>query len=272
MIDAARKLGDTTFCALDLETTGIHPAFHMIIEVGIIRFSIGEECETFHRMVNPGMKIPDDVIGIHGITDDMVMDAPPIGDLIGEISRMIGDSILVIHNPGFDMAFLGWAYYRNKRTAPSMSAIDTVRLSRLAWPELSNHKLETLCGHLNLELSHHRALDDARACMEVFRHILRELDPAARWTVGDLTRFHGDLVRPSRIRAKRVAEGGSGFMGLRLGKKATITYVDQAGMVTVREIQPREFITMGRDTFVLAHCYLRGGMRYFKMDRIREIS
>jgi predicted DNA-binding transcriptional regulator YafY len=59
---------------------------------------------------------------------------------------------------------------------------------------------------------------------------------------------------------------------LRLGEKATITYVDQTGVVTVREIQPREFITVGGDSFVLAHCYLRGGTRYFRMDRIRKIN
>lgn len=153
MTIAGQKLSETSFCALDLETTGIHPALNMILEVGIVRFSMDSESETFHRMVNPEMKIPDDVIGIHGITDDMVRDAPRIGEVIEDISRMIGNSILVIHNPGFDLAFLAWAFYRNNRPAPPMFAVDTVRLSRLAWPDLCSHKLTTLCEHLQLDLS-----------------------------------------------------------------------------------------------------------------------
>ncbi len=272
MILPGRKLSDTSFCALDLETTGTHPALHMILEVGIVRFTMDAPGGTFHRMINPGMNIPDDVIRIHGITDDMVRDAPPIGDVIGEISRVIGDSILVIHNPGFDLAFLGWAYRRSKQPLPPMYAVDTVRLSRLAWPDLHNHKLETLCGHLRLDLPHHRALADASACMEVFRHIIGREDPGGSWTIGDLIGYHGDLVRPSRIRGKRITGEGKGLKGLRLGEKATITYIGQSGSVTVRVIQPREFITMGRDAYVLAHCFLRGGMRYFKLDRIKEIG
>lgn len=105
----------------------------------------------------------------------------------------------------------------------------------------------------------------------MFRHIIKKEDPAGRWTIGDLTGYHGGLVRSARVKGKRVTGGGKKLMGLRLGEKATITYIDHTGAVTVRAIQPREFITLGRDSFVLAHCFLRGGMRYFRMDRIREI-
>lgn len=267
-----QELAKTSFCALDLETTGINPALHMIIEVGAVRFTMNSEGEILHRMVNPGMKIPEEVIGIHGITDDMVSGAPQIGDVLDDLSQMIDGSILVIHNPDFDLAFLKWAYQRGNRSAPPMVAVDTVRLSRRAWPGLCNHRLETLCEHLKLDYRHHRALDDARACMDVFRSVARLEDPDRCWTLGDLAGYHGSFVRSKRIRGKRISTPGQRSMGLQLGKTATITYRDQDGALTIRSIQPREFITVGNNAFVLAHCDLRGDIRYFRMDRIKAIN
>ncbi|HQL83636.1 MAG TPA: exonuclease domain-containing protein, partial [Spirochaetota bacterium] len=57
---SSKKLSDMTFCALDLETTGTNPAFHEIVEVGIIRFTRDATRDTFESLVNPGMKIPQE--------------------------------------------------------------------------------------------------------------------------------------------------------------------------------------------------------------------
>jgi DNA polymerase III epsilon subunit family exonuclease len=266
------KLSETSFCALDLETTGTNAALHMIVEVGIVRFTMSGIIEIFESLVNPDVKMPEEVISVHGITDDMVRNAPRIGDILANISRVIRDSILVIHNPGFDLSFMGWAFHKNEWTSPVMEAVDTVRLSRIAWPDLRNYKLETICENLRLNISPHRALPDALACMEVFKHAVKQQDKTGRWTIADLIAFHGKLIRFIKVKGKRITIPGKRMMGLQLGEKVSITYVDQSGSTTVRTIHPREFITIGSEAYVLAYCSLRGDTRYFKLDRIIEIN
>ncbi len=271
MIDTRKKITETEFCALDLETTGTNAALHMIVEVGIVRFTIDRITETYESLVNPGMKIPEDVVNVHGINDNMVRDAPPIYDILADISRIMKDTVLVIHNPGFDLSFLGWAYLKGERLTPEMRSIDTVRLARRAWPGLKNYKLETICEHLRLSITPHRAIPDAMACMEVFRNAVRKEDRGGRWTLDDLVGYHGSLIRFIKVKGKRVSGEGKSLMGLKLGEKVDITYQDHSGTVTIRKILPIEFITADKEAYVLAHCYLRDDKRYFNMSRIIDI-
>jgi DNA polymerase III epsilon subunit family exonuclease len=272
MAGSNNKLSDVSFCALDLETTGINPALHRIVEVGIIRFTMDEIEGTYERLVDPGMKIPDEVVRIHGITDEMVAGSPRIGDILDNISAMLHNCVLVIQNPGFDMSFLSWAYQINGVPAPVMVAVDTVRLSRRAYPNLHNHKLDTICSHLDLNLSHHRALSDAEGCMEIFRRIIRERDPAGRWHLPDLIAYHGSFIQAKNNSLKKTADIGERIMGMRLGSNVGIKYMDHAGTVTSRMINPREFIRYRGKTYVLAYCYLRNEMRYFNIDRIIMVN
>lgn len=268
---SSKKISDMTFCALDLETTGTNPAFHEIIEAGIIRFTRDGTRDTYESLVNPGVKIPPETIGIHGITDEMVQGSPLIGDVLGDIAEFIRGSLLVIHCPEFDISFLREAFRKNDMPVPEMIAVDTVRLSRRAYPGLPNYRLDTICGFLRYELMHHRASPDARGCMTIFNDVIRREDPDGRWSLSDLRRYHGDFIRMTGgKRMKRVNAKGKKIRGIELGEAVDITYMDNAGKVTTRKIQPREFITVGEDVYVLAYCYLRGETRYFKMDRIIE--
>ncbi|MBN2158709.1 MAG: WYL domain-containing protein [Spirochaetes bacterium] len=267
-----QKISDTIFCALDLETTGINPALNAILEVGFLKFTRDGVRETFSSLVNPGVPIPAEVTAIHGITDDMVVDAPPIVALLDDIDGIIRDSIPVIHNPGFDMAFLWWAFRKQGRPGPRMEAVDTVRLSRRAYPGLPNYRLGTVCAHLGISIRQHRAPDDAAACMLILRDVLEREDPDNSWTLRDLVGYHGRLVQSGKGKGKRLAGAGKKMMGIELGGSVIITYADQSGAVTVREIHPREFISIGGVTYVLAHCSLRGDTRYFRLDRIIRIN
>jgi DNA polymerase III epsilon subunit family exonuclease len=272
MIDTRKKLSEIEFCALDLETTGTNAALHMIVEVGIVRFTIDKMIETYESLVNPGVKIPEDNSAVHGINDDMVRSAPPISEILGEITRVIRDSVLVIHNPGFDLSFLGWAFLKGGRPAPVMEAVDTVRLARRTWPELKNYKLETICEHLRLSITPHRAIPDSMACMEVFRSAVRKEDRSGRWTMDDLIGYHGKLVRFIKVKGKRITGEGKRLMGLELGKKTEITYKDHSGVITARTIVPLEFITADDDAYVFAYCSLRDDKRYFNIRRIIGIQ
>ncbi len=273
MTPGRKKLTDISFCALDLETTGINAALHMIVEVGLIRFTLSGGEETFTSLVNPDVKMPDTAFDIHGISDEMVRHAPRIGDILDEIAEFISGSILVVHCPEFDLAFLGYAFRRSEKRVPDMAAVDTVRLSRRAYRGLQNHRLDTLCRHLKIDIVHHRASSDARACMDIFSDIVRGQDPEGAWTLADLREFHGEYVRfTGRKHVKRSAGLSVEKTGIRLGARARITYTDQSGAVTVREIDPREFVTLGSTPYLLAFCYLRNDIRYFRLDRIISVN
>jgi DNA polymerase III epsilon subunit family exonuclease len=267
-----RKLSDIPFCALDIETTGVNSALHRIVEVGMVRFTLDEIEAPFECLVNPGMKIPAEIVGIHGITDEMVANAPRIEEILDAVSAKLHDCVLVIHNPGFDLSFLSRAYQISGMQVPAMVAVDTVRMSRRAFADIQNCKLDTICAHLGLDLSHHRALSDATGCMEIFRRIIKKEDPDGAWRLSDLTAYHGGLIRAKKISFKRITDFGKRIMGIQLGRNVGIKYMDHAGTVTTRTIHPREFITYRGETYVLAFCYLRNDMRYFNINRIVMIE
>jgi DNA polymerase III epsilon subunit family exonuclease len=273
MISSSGKLSELSFCALDLETTGINPALHRIVEVAIIRFNLLGGGESLSTLVDPGVPMPDDACAIHGISDEMVRGAPRIEDLLDDIEVFINGSFIVAHCAAFDLSFLGAAFQRAGRAIPAMTGIDTVRLSRRAYRELPNHRLDTVCRHLGIDIRHHRAHPDAVACMRLFSAIMEREDPEGSWSLNDLRGYHGPFERGRRAKKKN---GGSlprrGVTGLLPGVRVRITYRDGSGGRTVRDIEPREFVTMGEAGYLLAYCHLREDMRYFRLDRIVSIG
>ena len=171
-MDLKRDINEIDFCAIDLETTGVNPAFDKIIEIGAERFRVNGLAEEYQRLVNPGVNIPGNVIRIHGITDEMVAGAPPIASVLDEFYSFFSGAVLVIQNPRFDLSFIERAFHVRDGKSPELRAIDTVRLAQRHFPALPNHKISTMALHLGLDLQSHRALDDAIACMSIFNKVV----------------------------------------------------------------------------------------------------
>ncbi|MCP4136577.1 MAG: hypothetical protein GY754_36745 [bacterium] len=267
-MDYEQKIWETVFCSLDLETTGPNPAFHDIVEIGMIRFTMESESDVFEALVCPPGEISAVATRIHGITNDMVEDSPYLEDLLDEITRFMSGAILVIQNPEFDLSFLDRAYKSAEKESPLLEAYDTVKMAQMTYPGLENHKLDSLCRHLGIELEHHRALSDTRACMEVFRNIIRANDPGSQWTIGDLVKFHGDSFKAKVV---TVVREGQVFKGIRIGERVRIRYGGFNGNITVREIFPKELIKYGKKSYLLAYCFLRKKDRYFRIQRILNV-
>lgn len=158
------RLDETTFTVFDLETTGLKSNQDEIIEIGAIKVKEGEIIDEYSTFVNPGREIPPGITKITGITDEMVAEAPKIEDVIDDLIEFIGDSVLVAHNAGFDYSFLRAALQKTGKKEERCSLLDTLGLCRALYPELKNHKLNTISEYLGVELTnHHRAVDDARA-------------------------------------------------------------------------------------------------------------
>ena len=165
---------DTEYCVLDLETTGISHITEKITEVGIVKIKNGEIIDEFECFVNPEKPIPEKVVEITHITDDMVKDAETIDKVIPKIIDFIGDTVLVAHNAGFDIGFLKYNFekygYKLENTY-----VDTLRLSKAVFPELKKYKLGIIAEHLNIKVDvAHRALDDVKTLVQVFNVMIEK--------------------------------------------------------------------------------------------------
>ena len=172
VFDSKKQEIDTTYCVLDLETTGISHFTEKITEVGIIKIKDGKIIDTFETFVNPEKPIPQEVVEITHITDDMVKDAETIDKIIPQIIEFIGDSILVAHNADFD---IGYLKYNFKKYGYELNNtyIDTLRLSKAVFPELKKYKLGVIADSLNIKVDvAHRALDDVKTLVAVFNKII----------------------------------------------------------------------------------------------------
>lgn len=168
-------LWDTTFCVLDLETTGGSRSDDMITEIGVVKVRSGECVGTFHTLINPGRAIPPQITVLTGLTDVLVCAAPRIETVLGSLLDFLGDSVFVAHNASFDLGFLRAAFERDDRAEYRPTVVDTAALARrLLRDEVPNCKLSTLASRLRLDHQpNHRALDDALATTDLL-HLLIE--------------------------------------------------------------------------------------------------
>lgn len=154
--------------AIDVETTGISPEKERIIEIGAFRPETGE---VFRTLIQPGRPLPEKIIELTGITDEMLVGAPEeIEAIQALLDFMEDDTILLGHNISFDHSFLVQAIRRCGLKEPAFRGIDTLKLSRVLCPELPNKKLETMVAHFGLTNERaHRAFEDARVTVELYQ-------------------------------------------------------------------------------------------------------
>lgn len=169
-------LNDGTYVVFDVETTGLSSVYDTIIELAGVKMKNGEIIDRFERFCNPHRPLPPKIIDITGITDDMLVDAPEVDTVLKEFHEWVGDSIYVAHNATFDIGFLNQGFSRINYEKVKNTVIDTLELARLLFPGLGNHRLNTLCKHVNVELTqHHRAIYDAEATAYLFWKMVEEL-------------------------------------------------------------------------------------------------
>ncbi|MBQ8598831.1 MAG: PolC-type DNA polymerase III, partial [Oscillospiraceae bacterium] len=173
MIPAVKGYDDRPFSGefivFDLETTGLSASSERITEIGAVRVRDGNVLESFNTFVNPEKAIPVNITELTGITDAMVKDAPKEKEAMEQFRDFIGDNaILIAHNADFDCGFLRQAYNRCGFSFGN-TYIDTVAMARAMFPNLKNHKLNTVAEYLKCgDFNHHRACDDAAVLAKIF--------------------------------------------------------------------------------------------------------
>ncbi|HEX2063680.1 MAG TPA: DEDD exonuclease domain-containing protein, partial [Acidimicrobiales bacterium] len=172
--DLGTPLHEVTFVVVDLETTGTAPAQCAITEVGAVKMKGGVCLGKLQTLVNPGAPIPPAITYLTGITEAMVLPAPPIEAVLPSLLEFVGDAVVLGHNVRFDLRFLQAALERTGRPALANRWADTCGLARrLVGEEVRDCRLSTLAQHFGVaHRPTHRALDDALATADVFHCLL----------------------------------------------------------------------------------------------------
>jgi DNA polymerase III epsilon subunit family exonuclease len=187
----ATPLSEVTFAVIDLETTGMAPGQSRIIEVGAARFRGGECLGTFQTLVNPGCGVPPFITVLTGITEAVLVPAPPIDEVLPTLLEFLGDAVLVGHNLGFDTAFLDAALFATGRRPLHQPRVDTLALARrLMGDEVPNRRLATLARFFHTDTQPtHRALDDVLATVGVLHGLLERAGTLGILALDDLLAF-----------------------------------------------------------------------------------
>ncbi|MCK9479173.1 MAG: PolC-type DNA polymerase III [Firmicutes bacterium] len=161
-----------TLCAdtvvFDVETTGFNPESENIIEIGAVKIKDGKIVDNFSAFINPQKPIPQKIVKLTGITDELVRDAETIDVVLPRFLEFCKDSLLVAHNAGFDISFIK-ANAKRLDIPFSPAYVDTVEMARGALPDLSSHKLNVVADALGVSLEgHHRAVNDANATALIY--------------------------------------------------------------------------------------------------------
>jgi DNA polymerase III epsilon subunit family exonuclease len=160
---------------VDVETTGWLADSSAITEIGAVRLAADQPVREFSALVNPGSPIPPDITELTGITNDMVANAPAIGEVLPRFIDFARGSVIVAHNAPFDLGFLTAACATSGIDWPPSAVIDTAVLARLLLRPgaVPDHKLTTLAGYFGTKARPcHRALADAKATADVLGGLL----------------------------------------------------------------------------------------------------
>lgn len=218
---------DTTYCVLDLETTGLSFRTEKITEVGIMKVKDGKVIDEFECFVNPEKPIPQRVVEVTNITDDMVKDAETIDKVLPKVIEFVGDSVLVAHNADFDIGFLK---YNAKQLGLSLenTYLDTLRLAKQLFPDFKKYKLGMIADNLGVEvLVAHRALDDVDTTVKVFNIMLDKLKEKKVEKLEDIEQAFDSKANYKKLKSFHAIILAKDYVGLKnLYKLISISHLD----------------------------------------------
>lgn len=194
-----RKLYD--FVVFDIETTGLNRSADQIIQLSAVKYKNDKVVDQFDSFINPHRKLEQNIVFLTGITDNDLVNAPDLDEVLNQFTEFIEDLPLIGHNIiKFDLPFL----YAHGFSVADVSVIDTVKLSSRKLPELENHKLPTLKKFYGINNASHNALLDCQTNAIVYQKLRDD----------DLERVEVDISTiPQTLKGKRVCITGQ-FIGV----------------------------------------------------------
>jgi DNA polymerase-3 subunit epsilon len=228
-------LRETTFVVVDLETTGGRPSgdgHDSITEIGAVKVRGGAVLGELATLIDPGRSIPPQIVALTGITTAMVCDAPRIDSVLPAFLEFSRGAVLVAHNAGFDIGFLRAAAERCQIPWPRPPVLCTVRLARrvLTRDEAPSVRLAALARLFGATTTPtHRALDDARATVDVLHGLIERVGNQGVHTYTELRSYLPDVTQAQR-RNRHLASALPHSPGVYLfrGPSAEVLYVGTA--------------------------------------------
>jgi DNA polymerase III epsilon subunit family exonuclease len=259
------------FVAFDTETTGIWAPAHRLVEIGAIRFGLeSTQTERFSSLINPDRSMPKEVIAIHGITDDMVADAPSASTVLEQFREFCGSAVLVAHHSVFDISFVACELKRAGMTFGDNLILDTIDLHQRLSPRLRSYSLLSLVSHYGLAQSQeHRALADAEFVRQLvlkakplLAGIKNEQEMRENLTVLAMgSSSQEETALPSEFAALQEAIDTEG--------RVRIEYTSTGQPAGSRIIRPATAYRLGSRIYINAWCERSRAERTFRLDRIK---
>jgi DNA polymerase-3 subunit alpha (Gram-positive type) len=163
------QLENDDYVILDTETTGLNAADSEIIEIAALKVKNKEVGGIFNKLIKPRNPISEEITRITGITNEMVEEAPSLGEITGLFLKFIEGSTLIMHNAEFDLSFINHHIFIPRKKELGSPVICTLKVSRYILPNLPNHKLISLAQHFGIPVKNsHRALGDVETTFELW--------------------------------------------------------------------------------------------------------
>lgn len=166
----SRSWPELDFVAFDTEASGPYPLSRTadLCEFAAVRWRAGQVVSRWSTLLKPRLPMSAENVAIHGITNAMVEGAPRISEMAAQIRTTFDGAIGIAHHAPFDLGFLALEFERAGLPLPQEPVVCSSLLSRRAFPEIANHRLQTLIAHFGFPHGAiHRATDDAEACLAV---------------------------------------------------------------------------------------------------------
>jgi DNA polymerase-3 subunit epsilon len=253
---------------VDVETTGLHAALgDRVCEIALLRIEQEREVARFESLVQPCRPMTPGATAVNGITDDMLIDAPPFARLIPQVQALLHNCVLVAHNAPFDTSFLRHEFRAAGATLPDLPVVDTLAFAQAHY-RFPHNSLEAIATALDVpSTTRHRAMPDVLTTHAVLTRFISD-----QRRHGPVTLAH--LMYPSESRSAMELAALTMTLqdALRTGQRLHLRYQAGNATQTSRVVQPLEMgYTRGR-SYLRAFCHLRQDERSFRLDRIVDVE
>ena len=257
-------LDQTTLVFLDIESTGLSAKNDRVCEVALLRVRGAVVEASYTTLVNPQQEMGAQAFSVHGITPEMLADAPLFAQIAPNLLPLLTGATLVAHNAPFDIAFLAGELARLNLAPLNNLVLDTLTLSRRLLKRRS-HSLAALSDDLALHTPNHRAMHDLLPSRGLSEYLRTELAAIGITTLEDALRYARGLLpgHPEPSAPEIIAQA------LHEGRLLHIIYRSMSSSTpTERIIRPIEVVVERSGSYLRAFCYLRDDLRSFALEKI----
>ena len=262
-----KRWKDSTLIALDTEATAPYPMAGELCEIAAVKWQGAKIVDSFQTLVKPTEIMSDKVIGIHGITNEMVSQAPTMATVVQSFHSFIRDGYVIAHHAPFDMGFLANEFEKFNLDLPKYPVFCSSILSQKLIPTSPDYKLQTLVEFLKIEKrTAHRALNDALGCLAVFFGCMERLEPEA--SAENIFKIQGGPLEWQRFSLVELKENRVGQVlidGIKNKREIEIVY--RKGSAP-RIVIPHGMVRNPKGDFMAAFCLRDKQIKRFYLNRI----